>query len=85
MIGQLRASGQGTLSLWTSTCIRAPSLDRKAFSHEIKKPLGSPELTGAPSVFGFTGDLAPYERGYLYIRVSGEAVLSHVSAVYNER
>jgi len=85
LTGQLRASGRGKLSLWTSTCIRPPSLKRKAFSHAIKTELGSSELTSAPSVFEFARDLAPYEGGYLYIHASGDATLDHVSGVYRER
>jgi len=85
LLGQLRASGHGKLSLWTSTCIRLPSLNPKAFSHDTKRTLGKFELTDAPSALTFTGDLSPYERGYLYIHVSGEVVLSHVSGVYGEK
>lgn len=85
LVGQLRASGRGTLSLWTGTCIRPPSLRSKAFSHAIRTELGSFELTSDPTVFEFARDLAPYEQGYLYIRVSGDAVLSHVSGVYSDK
>lgn len=85
MIGELRASGQGKLSLWTSTCIRPPSLNPQAFSHEIKKDLGALDLADEPAVFDFKSDLAAHEQGYLYIQVSGEAVISHVSGVLSRR
>jgi hypothetical protein len=84
LTGQASVSGQGTLSLWTSTCVRPPSLKAQAFSHDTKAPLGTFELTNASSTLTFMRDFAPYERGYVYIRVSGEAVLSHVSGVYSE-
>jgi len=85
LVGQLHASGRGKLSLWTSSCLRPPSLKRKGFEHAIKTELGSLELTSDPSVFEFARDLAPHEQGYLYIRVSGDAVISHVSGVYSDK
>ena len=36
-------------------------------------------------MFELARDLAPYEQGDLYIRVSGDAVLSHVSGVYRDK
>lgn len=74
--------GKGEMSASTSTCVRPPVLQEKKFSHSIKKNKGPFKLTPTPATFKFEIDMAPYEVGYLYINVSGEATLDYVSAVY---
>ena len=84
LVGEIHASGSGKMALWTSTCLRPPGNKEGAFSHSIRKDAGPFELTRDPAVFRFKIDLAPYEQGYIYINVAGEAVISHVSAVFVE-
>ena len=81
LAGEIHAAGQGTLRLSTSTCLRPPGGPAKPFSHSIKKEAGPFQLSQEPAVFKFTIPLEPYETGYLYIHVAGEAVISHVSGV----
>ena len=85
LVGEIHASGSGKVSLHTSTCLRPPGCKEKGFSHSIKKEAGTFELTPERSVFRFTVDMEPYEQGYLYISVSGEALISHVSGVFVEK
>ena len=84
LVGELHASGSGKVALHTSTCLRPPGSKEKGFSHSIKKDAGTFTLTPERSVFKFTVDLAPYEQGYIYINVSDEALISHVSGVFVE-
>ena len=84
LLGEIHASGSGKISLHTSTCIRTPDSKEKGFSHSIKKEAGSFELIPQRSAFRFSVELEPYEQGYLYISVHGEAVIRHVSVVLEE-
>lgn len=85
LVGEIHASGSGKVSLHTSTCLRPPGCKEKGFSHSIKKEIGSFDLTPERSVFMFTVAVDPYEQGYLYIGVDGEAFISHVSGVLVEK
>ncbi len=84
LVGEIQAFGSGKVSLSTSTCLRPPGSREKAFSHTIKKEAGVFNLTPERSIFRFTVAIEPYEQGYLYISVSGEAMISHVSGVFVE-
>lgn len=77
--GEVVASGEGEITLWTSTCVRKPD-DAPAFAHEIKHDVGSYKLTDKPESLPFAFELAPYENGYLYARVKGDAVIYSVNA-----
>lgn len=83
LIGEIHASGQGTLKLSTSTCLRPPTqpAPAKPFEHSLKKETETFTLLPELTVFRFTIPLEPYETGYLYIHVYGEAVIHHVSGV----
>ena len=85
LVGEMHASGSGKVSLNTSTCLRPPGGKENGFSHSIKKEAGTFELTPERSVFRFTVAVEPYEQGYLYINVAGEATISHVSGVLAEK
>jgi len=87
LVGEIHAAGEGRVTLWTSTCIRtpAPGVDGRPFSHDIRKDAGPFKLAPDPSRFRFAVPLDPYEQGYLYLNVAGEAALSHVSAVLTDR
>ncbi|MFA6928751.1 MAG: hypothetical protein WCT05_00380 [Lentisphaeria bacterium] len=84
LLGEIHASGSGKISLHTSTCIRTPSSEEKGFSHSIRKEAGSFELSPKQSSFRFSVEVEPYEQGYLYINVHGEAVVNHLSVVLQE-
>jgi len=77
--GTLMVSGKGRLKAWVSSCIRKPD-DKRGFGHEIRHELGSWELTEKPEPKSFKLELAPYETGYLYVGVSGQALIDCISA-----
>ena len=85
--GEITASGKGTLTIKTSTCLRPPDpmCKSRPFTHSIKKVIGVFELTEKPSTFRFDSILAPYEIGYIYISAKGEALINDISGVITKR
>ena len=80
IIGEIIAAGNGKLMISTSTCIRRPG-DARRFGHELKQEMEPSPLTETRAAHPFRFKLAPYETGYLYIRVSGgKAVIECVNA-----
>jgi len=77
--GEIVASGKGKLTIWASTCVRKPD-DTRGFGHEIKHEVGTFDLPETPAPLQFKFDLDPYEVGYLYFRVAGNALIDCVSA-----
>ncbi len=85
LVGEIHASGSGKLSIRISSCLRPPDSKEKAFSHSIKKEIGPFVLTPEPLRLKFAVDIDPYEQGYLYVRVDGEAFINHISGVLVEK
>jgi hypothetical protein len=83
LAGEITVSGKGKIKIWLSTCIRNPKgkLKTGPFTHSIKKEIGTFKLTEKPSTYAFSGNLAPYENGYIYISVQGEALIDSLSGV----
>jgi hypothetical protein len=77
--GEIAVSGKGKLTIWVSTCIRKPD-DKRGFGHELKHEIGTFDLTENQVTLPFTFELAPYENGYIYFRVAGNALIDCISA-----
>ncbi len=79
VIGEIVASGKGKLTIWTSTCVRAPG-DTRGFGHEIKHETAPWQITETPKACPFRFEFVPYESGYINIRVSGSAIIECINA-----
>jgi hypothetical protein len=83
LMGNVNASGKGQLTIKTRTFFRKPT---GAFgslppTKARIKEIGIFDLTEKSSIFNFKAKFAPYEIGYIYIYVKGEALINNINGV----
>ncbi len=78
--GEIRALGDGTMGVRLSTAVIPPGSGLR-FSHDIQNRFGPFELGSEPAPYRFQYELDAHEVGYIYISVSGEALISNISVV----
>ncbi len=82
--GEISAQGDGEMWVRMSTSVIPPG-SGKRFSHDRREDLERWGLEEKPGPYQFEYVIDPYEQGYIYVYVSGEAVINNVSAVLTER